>query len=97
MIRKRLDLRTKHPIDIVLWVANIKKVRLDKDHCVRGRQVDKQPYKIYWGPGLPVYSYELRTSTGRTISVEYIRAKNIRHVLPRIQEYWPSVQGVKTI
>jgi hypothetical protein len=87
----------KNPTDDILWIANIKKIRLDKNYCITSRDAHGKTYKIFWGKGLPLYSYSLRTNSGRTISTEYVRAKSIHHVLSAAREYWPTIQGVKDL
>lgn len=92
----------KQPVDLPLWIADLRLVKLTKHGFARGQENHKSKNQegnkaAYWGPGLPVYVYNLRTERGRTISKEYIRARNPRDAIKRIREYWPSVQGIKSI
>jgi hypothetical protein len=87
----------KQPLDTDLWIADIKKVRLDKNYCTTNKDAYGKTYKIYWGKGLGLYSYNLRTKSGRTISVEYVRAKSIHHVLIEAKKYWKTLREVKNI
>ena len=80
-----------------LWVANITKVALDRDHCIVKTGEDGTPYKAYFGPGKPVYKFDIRTPSGRTIDTDYIRAPTIRSVLRAIKLRYPTVQGEAAI
>jgi len=97
-MRNNRHLFKKVPMDLPLYIANIRKVRLDKNYCTTRKDSNQKTYKVYWGKGLPVYCYDLRATSGRTISAgEFIRAKNIHDVPRRVMEYWTTVQGVKLI
>ena len=96
-MRRNKHLTKQVPDSLPLWVANITKVKLDKQFMSSHIDAYKKPYKRYWGPRVTVYQYDIRTQSGRTITTEYITARNPRQALTRIRVYWPSVVGVKLI
>ena len=97
MIHNRKALTAKAAEDGPLWVANITKVTLDREYCIVKSGEDGTPYKAYFGPGKPVYRFDIRTPSGRTINTDYIRATTIRSVLRAIKLRYPTVQGEKDI
>jgi hypothetical protein len=93
-MRLNRNLYTKRPADLPLYVADLRHVKLDKDYCTTHIDAYNKRYKMYWGKGLAVYRYSLRTQSGRTISTEYIRARSPKHAVMRIKETWPTTLGV---
>lgn len=82
--------RAKKPDCLPLWIANIQRVELDSHGYSKvGRW--------YFGTGLNVYSFELRSDEGRTLQTEYVRAKTKHGVVSAAQKQWPGIQGVKRI
>ena len=92
-MRRNKYLYAKAAEDGPLWVANITKVELDKEFCITRTSEDGTPYKAFFGKGKPVYKFDLRTPSGRTIATDYIRAPTIRSVLRAITVRYPTVQG----
>jgi hypothetical protein len=95
--RNRAVMRSKQPLDTDLWISDIKKVRLDKNYCVTKKDAYGKTYKQFYGKGLGLYSYSLRTKSGRTISIEHVRAKSVRHVLDEAKKYWKTLRGIKDL
>lgn len=81
----------KRPDDLELWAANIRRIYVNKGGY--------DEFGGYWGVGLPIFSFDLRSINGRTISTETVRAKSIRnvHLLAAIRKQWPTVKGVKRL
>ena len=90
---------SKQPDDLPLWVANLKKIKLSKNGYALGlkKDINGVIYHPYFGKGLTVYQFDLRTDSGRTIGTEYIRARNPTNALNKIKKFWPTVKGVKLI
>ena len=85
------------PEDGPLYVANIMRVTLDRDGCIVKTAEDGTPYKAFFGKGKPLFRFDIRTPSGRTINTDYIRAPTIRSVVRHIMVRYPTVKGVQDV
>jgi len=96
----RRPLTPNKPDDMPMYIANIVRIKLNKE----GRQVvkimDSKTKKlniewIFWGNGLPLYRFDLRFENGKRYDTLYIRAKSPANAITRIKNKYQNVKGVK--
>lgn len=82
--------RPYKPDALPMWIANVRRVKLDKHGCEIVTNMDI----IYHGVGAPLYRYELEFASRRTYDTFTIRAPSVRAAIKLIMERNPNVQGV---